>query len=86
MVIAGDRNDDIIKGIKRVNKAWGGDFQIEYRKEWRALIRSWASRADALVILATMYGINLPDVTTRLRKRIGREGDTPDNRVRKDAC
>ncbi len=32
MIIAGDRDDDIIKGIQRVNRAWGGDFQIEYRK------------------------------------------------------
>ncbi|MEE9284037.1 MAG: tRNA (cytidine(56)-2'-O)-methyltransferase [Nitrososphaerales archaeon] len=68
MIIAGDRDDDIIKGIQRVNRAWGGDFQIEYRKEWRALINRWASRADALVILATMYGVNLLDVTKRLRK------------------
>jgi len=68
MIIAGDRDDDIIKGIQKVNRVWGGDFKIEYRREWRALITSWGSRADGLVILATMYGINLPEVTKRLRK------------------
>ena len=66
MIFSGDRDDDIIEGIEKVNLSWGGTFLIEYEKEWNKILKRWKKRG-ACIVLATMYGINLPDVSERLR-------------------
>lgn len=69
ILISGDRDDDIIKKVQRVNENWGGDFKVEYQKDWRKVIEDWKAKGG-FVILTTMYGINLPGAIPKIKKAV----------------
>ena len=67
IIISGDRDDDILKTVQRVNETWGGNFKAEYQKNWRKVIADW-KRNGGYVILTTMYGVNLPKAVSKIKK------------------
>jgi tRNA (cytidine56-2'-O)-methyltransferase len=62
--LSGERDESIIKSIEGVVKRWGGEFEVEYRKDWRAVMRGWKGKTVHL----TMYGEPLNDKLGGLRK------------------
>jgi len=62
--LSGEKDESIIKSIEGVVKRWGGKFGVEYRKDWRAVMRSWKGKTVHL----TMYGEPLNDKVSLLRK------------------
>jgi tRNA (cytidine56-2'-O)-methyltransferase len=56
-------NDTIAKASQR----WGGRFRVEVVQDWKSLVRAWKKEGGKVAHL-TMYGINIDDVTERLRK------------------
>lgn len=67
IIISGDKDDDIIKSVEKINSSWGGNFKAEYNRNWRSVIENWRNKGG-YVILTTMYGINLPDAEKIIRK------------------
>ena len=58
---------DLLTGVKEVNEAWGGSFEVIPGEDWRAVIRS-AKGEERKVVHLTMYGVPLPDALAELRK------------------
>lgn len=50
--LSGEKDESVIKSIEGVVKRWGGKFKVEYRKDWRAVMRGWKGKTVHL----TMYG------------------------------
>jgi tRNA (cytidine56-2'-O)-methyltransferase len=66
IIISGDRDDDIIKTVQKINDSWGGRFKAEYDKNWRRVIENWKA-GEGYVMLSTMYGINLPKAISKIK-------------------
>ncbi len=62
-----DANPEIRDTISKVNKMWGGDFQVEIIDDWKKSLRSKRSDLYKIVHL-TMYGENINTVETELRR------------------
>jgi tRNA (cytidine56-2'-O)-methyltransferase len=62
--LSGEKDESVIKSIEGVTKRWGGKFDVEYRKDWRAVMKSWKGKTAHL----TMYGEPLNERIGLLRK------------------
>ena len=51
---------EIENTIKRMNKTWGGDFQIEFFEDWKKVLKSKID--DYKIVHLTMYGERIDDV------------------------
>jgi len=59
-------NPDIINTISKINKTWGGPFEIETITDWKKIIRDRKKESVKIVHL-TMYGQNINDVESKIR-------------------
>lgn len=61
MIIAGEKDEKIIKSVKKVVTEWGGDFTIEFVpfEGWKPFFEEWIEKQNKIIHL-TMYGENLP--------------------------
>jgi tRNA (cytidine56-2'-O)-methyltransferase len=53
--------------VASVSKRWGGKFKVEVIQDWKSLAKAW-KKEEGKVAHLTMYGINIDDITERLRK------------------
>jgi tRNA (cytidine56-2'-O)-methyltransferase len=53
--------------VASVSKRWGGKFKVEVVQDWKSLAKAWKKEGGKVAHL-TMYGINIDDMTARLRK------------------
>lgn len=67
MVYTGYRDSSLERSIRNVVQNWGGNFEIEFKKEWRPYIKSMKKRGYKILNLS-MYGINLPEKINNIRK------------------
>ncbi|HJN19913.1 MAG TPA: tRNA (cytidine(56)-2'-O)-methyltransferase, partial [Candidatus Nitrosopelagicus sp.] len=59
-------NPEINDTVSKINKTWGGDFEIEMIDDWKKIIREKKNMATKIVHL-TMYGQNINDIQTKLQ-------------------
>jgi len=52
--------------ISRMNKTWGGKFEIEFFEDWKKVLKSKID--DYKIIHLTMYGEKIDDVAKKVRK------------------
>tara|TARA_Y100000590_G_scaffold93236_1_gene105581 strand:+ start:470 stop:988 length:519 start_codon:yes stop_codon:yes gene_type:complete len=52
--------------ISRMNKTWGGKFEIEFFEDWKKVLKSKID--DYTVVHLTMYGEKIDDVAKEIRK------------------
>ena len=64
MILSGDKDESVLRSLKRVSKRWGGNFEVKYEKNWKWVIKEWGGYK----ILLTMYGINIPDIIGKIRR------------------
>ncbi|MDE1861374.1 MAG: tRNA (cytidine(56)-2'-O)-methyltransferase [Thaumarchaeota archaeon] len=62
-----DANPEIKDTLSKVNRTWGGDFEVEIIDNWRRMLRSKKSESYRIVHL-TMYGESINDVEEKIRK------------------
>jgi tRNA (cytidine56-2'-O)-methyltransferase len=65
--MAGILDRSINDTIAKVSQRWGGRFRVEVVQDWKSLVRAWKKEGGKVAHL-TMYGINIDDMTERLRK------------------
>jgi tRNA (cytidine56-2'-O)-methyltransferase len=53
--------------VASVSKRWGGKFKVEVIQDWKTLAKAWKKEGGKVAHL-TMYGVNIDDITERLRK------------------
>jgi tRNA (cytidine56-2'-O)-methyltransferase len=59
-------NPEIKETIEKVNRSWGGTFEIEYVDDWRKILREKKKHGIKIVHL-TMYGESINKVQEDLR-------------------
>src|ERR671925_823455 len=52
--------------VAGVSKRWGGKFKVEVIQDWKSVAKAWKKEGGKVAHL-TMYGINIDDITERLR-------------------
>lgn len=65
--LAGEEDQKIISNVRDTVKRWGGDFEIEYEKNYMELITNWRENGGQIVHL-TMYGAQAHEVAPKVRE------------------
>ena len=62
-------DESIKQSVAKVGKIWGGesDFNIEIVQDWKNVIYNWKKNSGKVIHL-TMYGINIDDAISDIRK------------------
>lgn len=63
MVYCGQKDAKFEDSINSVSEKWGGEFKIRFADNWKEFLREWNGK----VVYLTMYGVNLPDVSSEIR-------------------
>jgi tRNA (cytidine56-2'-O)-methyltransferase len=66
-ILSGERDDSILRVISRVVKRWGGDFKIEYQRNWRKFLRGRKEEGWEIIHL-TMYGLPIQEKIEEIRR------------------
>lgn len=59
-------NPEIKDTVEKINKTWGGDFEVEFIDNWKKVIMD-KTKSHKIVHL-TMYGENINDVEKKLQE------------------
>jgi len=59
-------NPEIRETVEKVNKSWGGNFEVEFIDDWRKILKSKKKESVKIVHL-TMYGERINDVQEKIR-------------------
>ena len=59
-------DDRTADSINRVKERWGGQFQVDYYRNWRDVLSKW----DGLIVHLTMYGEVLDSALDRIRTKL----------------
>ena len=76
LVISG-ADDETVDSIRKVNKNWGGDFEVIFAKNWREVVRKW----DGKIAHLTMYGEHIDEVMPRIQAALKSENVSTRRRV-----
>lgn len=57
---------DIKNTIKRINKTWGGNFEIEFFSNWKDVVK--LKKDDYKIVHLTMYGENINKIHSKIEK------------------
>lgn len=62
IIIAGEKDQNLERSVKKVVSEWGGNFQVDFipREEWKNTIVQWKEKNKKIIHL-TMYGENLTE-------------------------
>lgn len=64
MFYCGDRDEELERKILEVNDKFGGNFEIEYVKDWKKFLKTF----EAVKVHLTMYGIPLVEKLNEIKK------------------
>ncbi len=67
IILSGQKDQNILDSINRVNINWGGSFKIEYKKRWKDTINEYKKKGFCLIHL-TMYGEKIQDKINKIQK------------------
>jgi tRNA (cytidine56-2'-O)-methyltransferase len=59
-------NPEIKDTIEKINKTWGGSFEIEFIENWKSIAKM--KKKEFKLVHLTMYGENINDVEDQLEK------------------
>lgn len=59
-------NPEIKDTLEKINKTWGGGFEISFIDNWKQVIKE--KKESAKIVHLTMYGENINDVESNLNK------------------
>ncbi len=64
--LSGDRDPQVEESLRDVVRRWGGDFLVEYRGDWRRVIREW----PGIKVHLTMYGLPFEDRLKEIKGKV----------------
>lgn len=65
--ISGDEDKKLMENVQDVAERWGGDFTVDYRKNWDNLMDEWKKNGGEIVHL-TMYGELVQEAVPSIRE------------------
>lgn len=66
VILSGDEDIKLMKNVEDVVGRWGGDFKVNYKKNYDNLIDEWKNNGGEVVHL-TMYGSQVQEVVDDIR-------------------
>jgi tRNA (cytidine56-2'-O)-methyltransferase len=57
---------EIENTIKKMNKTWGGEFEVEFFEDWKKVLKSKSD--DYKIVHLTMYGEKIDNIVKDIRK------------------
>lgn len=60
-------NPEIKDTLEKINKTWGGNFEISFIDNWKRVIKE--KKESAKIIHLTMYGENINDIESKLKDK-----------------
>ncbi len=67
IIYSGDKDNQMIEGITKVTKQFGGSFGASYNPNWRKVVEDFKKRKFTVVHL-TAYGMPLQEKISQIRK------------------
>ena len=64
IVLSGEKDESVIDSVRKVVEKWGGGFIVEYKKDWKQVIKEW----DGKVVHLTMYGEPISEKINEIKK------------------
>ncbi len=52
IILSGEKDESILKSVREAAQRWGGDFEVEYREDWKSVIKNFKGIRAHL----SMYG------------------------------
>lgn len=65
LIYSGEKDERLLQSIEEVVDRWGGDFQVEYQKNGKQVIRKFEDE----IVLLSMYGIHLQKGLREVRQK-----------------
>ena len=65
-ILSGEKDDSIMNSVEKILSKWGGEFKIEYIKDWKKFIENMKSDGFKVVHL-TMYGIPIQKTISKIK-------------------
>jgi len=65
--LSGEEDEKLMKNVKDLVARWGGNFQIEYKKNYVNLIEEWQAGGGEVIHL-TMYGSQVQDIIDEIKE------------------
>lgn len=66
VILNGDEDTKLMENVRDVAKRWGGQFEVDYKKNYENLIDEWKNNGGEVVHL-TMYGSQVQEVVGDIR-------------------
>ncbi|MFC2143651.1 tRNA (cytidine(56)-2'-O)-methyltransferase [Candidatus Aenigmatarchaeota archaeon] len=66
IVYTGEKDEKMIKNLKKISKNWGGSFAASHIKDWKKFIKQ---NKKFTVVHLTMYGIPFEKEITKIKKK-----------------
>ncbi len=68
IIFSGEKDEKLVKGLRKVVKNWGGPFSVRYEKNCRKVVRRYKKKRFIVVHL-TMYGMPYKKEIKKLRHK-----------------
>ena len=66
IILSGERDESVVKSLRKVVELWGGPFEISYVDDWLGFMRR-VKREGWEIIHLTVYGLPIQDVIEEIR-------------------
>ncbi len=66
IVYSGERDTSMMESLEDIIDRWGGDFTVNYREDWRPVIRDF----DGVTVHLTMYGERIDEKQEEIEKAV----------------
>lgn len=70
IILSGERDEDVVRSLRRVVEFWGGPFEVSYVEDWLGFMKRVKKEGWRIVHL-TVYGLPIQDVIDEIRKSEG---------------
>lgn len=67
IIYTGDKDASLLNSLNSVVKNWGGNFSVEYEKDYKKVIQNY-KKNNFLIVHLTMYGLELENEINKIRK------------------
>lgn len=69
IIYSGEKDSNMIDSLRDTVERWGGSFDVEYREDWKSVIKDF----DGLKVHLTMYGEKLGEVEKKIENTVDGE-------------
>ena len=66
-ILMSEINPELGDTIGKVNKTWGGDFEVEFIDKWKPVVKKKKKSEGCAVVHLSMYGQEINEIQEKLR-------------------